>query len=204
MNKFHYFFYGYPVQSNNPVYALYQPVLECFLLVVTNLEIAEKIKAFSSARFQVSIVRIDRALNYKLNLIDNEICENWKLKNFNDVNLFDNDCQSVVPAKELVETTPVINWDTDKEKQWLLLLAFYIRFFEKLQSQTHYQFVENAMVDLSIPVNVASGPRAVRENVMKEIYLGLDFDTVVNNVNKQINSNYFISQAHKTFKDSYR
>lgn len=204
MHKFHYFSYGYPEQPGGPVYALYQPVLECFLLVVTDLEIAEKIKAFSSARFQVSIVRIDCASNYKLNLIDNEICQNWKLKNFNDVNLFDNDCQPVVLANELVGATQTINWDTDKEKQWLLLLAFYIRFFEKLQSQTHYQFVENAMVDLAIPVWVASGPRAIRENVMKEIYLGLDFDTVVNNVSKQINSNYFISQAHKTFKDSYQ
>jgi hypothetical protein len=204
MHKFHYFSYGYPEQPSGPVYALYQPVLECFLLVVNDIDTAQRLKAYAPARYQVTVVRIDQAVNYTPNLIDNEVCEQWTLVNKNDVNLFENDSQGVVIASELTPATIGVPWDLIKEKQWLLALMFYIKFFDQITKDSYYKHVELAMNNLPLNDQLALGPKHIRESVLKEIYLGLDFNTIENNTAKYINSNRWVASDHKRFLKSYQ
>lgn len=204
MNKFKYFFYGYPKNPRAPVYALYQPVFDCFLLVIDDLEVAQRIRAYAPSRYQVTIVRLDQAVNYTANLIDNEVCEHWSLQNKSAVNLFENDNQGCVVANQLVPATPTIDWDIVKEKRWLMMLTFYIKFFDSVRSNAYYQSVERAMADLPVDPKLALGPRHIREEVFKEIYLGLDLESIENTITQHIMSNRWVANDYNRFLESYQ
>jgi hypothetical protein len=131
MQDFKYFTYGYSPDSRNPIYGLYQPVLNCFLIVFPDYDsVGPKLTAILSSRYLLQPVRIDVADNYTHNVIDNEICENWTISNLNEIlpNHIITAGIKVIQANQLLPSTHANYAQIKKEKQWTQFCLFWLRF----------------------------------------------------------------------------
>ena len=88
MENFKYFKWGYPDSDSLPVYAIYQPLLNCFLAIVDAEYAAWQLKYLLTSRYTTAVIRIDQATNYSKNIIDNSVCQQWTLENTNDIQTF--------------------------------------------------------------------------------------------------------------------
>lgn len=182
MKNFKYFNYGYSQNPKWPVYALYQPTIDCFLHVVDDLAVANQLRFLLSSRYQIVVCDVSRADNYYPTIIDNEICENWSLTNKGDIKFYHMYLSTMpVFAEGLCSSQLKFSWDTDYEKQWILLCSHWVKFVNDLKDKTYYDIaveidrVENLH-------NTADYPRRVVEPLEKEImnllYLGQDIKDV--------------------------
>ena len=86
MQDFKYFTYGYSSDLRNPMYGLYQPVLNCFLIVFPDYDVVgQQLTAILSSRYLLQPIRLDVADNYTRNVIDNKVCENWTISNLYEI-----------------------------------------------------------------------------------------------------------------------
>jgi len=198
MEKFKYFVIGYPSDSNAPIYALYQPVLDCFLNVTESLELAQTIKLILSSRYDLHVCCISKANNYKINLIDNEICENWTIGDRNTVSLtsYPTDSPKVATIKNL-QPTGTNNWNIDQEKQWIFLCIHWILFFKQFEQFTYYRddLILNGFLELeSIGSSQIDSIHNLKKQTMKLLYLGLDFTTTDQAIINLIKSNKLINK----------
>jgi hypothetical protein len=130
MQDFKYFTYGYSPDLRNPIHGLYQPVLNCFLIVFPDYaSVGLQLAAILSSRYVLQPVQLDTADNYVHNIIDNEICEHWTISNLNEIS--PNEIMSgvnVLLANQLLPTTTVTSIQIEKEKQWAQFCLFWLRF----------------------------------------------------------------------------
>jgi hypothetical protein len=157
--KFKYFHHGYPVHNQLPVYAIYQPVLDCFLFVTDSLQIAESLRHLLSSRYTSWIVCPNTADNYEYNLIDNTVCENWTLRDpLSSIKMHDSleHQKHVIYADHLVPSTHMISWDIDREKQWCFICQSYFNAVDLCRQKMpnsdstrhhYYQKIENTIYD---------------------------------------------------------
>jgi hypothetical protein len=186
MQDFKYFTYGYSPDLRNPMYGLYQPVLNCFLIVFPDYDIVgPQLASILSSRYLLQPIRIDSADNYAHNVIDNEVCENWTISNRNEI--LPNDIMigvKVLLANQLMPfTRPVTELiQIAKEKQWAQFCLFWLRFI-KLECQTGASglWIDSQIGSLDIfnmfePV-LAPQYTKVIANIMSLLYQGRDLDT---------------------------
>lgn len=122
------FDYGYPKNFGDPHFGLYQPVLDCFLLVVTDLTQAQEIKLLASSRYSLYVVDLTTAENYSANIIDNTCCENWKISNKQSINIGMSDgINSLVKAVRL-ETADSQDPDILNEKLYLQTVWYHVKY----------------------------------------------------------------------------
>lgn len=129
-SKYKYFEYGYPVHSSFPVYAIYQPVLDCFIFVSTSPWVVDQLRTLLSSRYSNWIVCLNTATNYQYNLIDNTVCENWTLQDPLKIIKIQHSLNSendVLLADCLKESNCKIDWNIDTEKQWCFICQFYLK-----------------------------------------------------------------------------
>ena len=201
MKNFKYFRWGYPKVDSDSVYAIYQPLLNCFLTIVDNKEIATQIKYLLTSRYTTAVIRIDQATNYNKNLVDNSICESWTLKNTNDVQtftLYETEHKIVCAETLIPNENKLIAWDLEQEKQWIFLCQHWLYFFESLKWQYKYFDVDNFLKPLIGP-QTKYFPDEFRQEVLKELYLGQDFDRVDKLLLEKMQS----QKALQTFWKSY-
>ena len=134
LENFEYFFYGYPKYKNENIYALYQPVTDCFLLCTSNLHTANNVKILLSSKYSLYTVKLNSASNYQPNIIDNTCCENWTLSNRDEmlINRIGRGTPTV-EAQELCATSPKISVDWSHEKKYAMLCCHW---FDKLDCHT--------------------------------------------------------------------
>jgi hypothetical protein len=130
--NFKYFTIGLPADHGQPLYGIYQPVLDCFLVVHHDLESIKRVKALLTSRYSVFVVCISGAENYDPTLIDNHVCHQWTLSNPFNLDLT-NYLKNLplVSADRLIETTADIDWDVDQERRWALMCLFYVTMAKK-------------------------------------------------------------------------
>jgi hypothetical protein len=185
MQDFKYFTYGYSPDLTKPIYGLYQPVLNCFLIVFPDYDsVGPQLAAILSSRYLLQPIQIDTANNYTHNVIDNEICENWTISNFNVVparTIITG--LTVIPADELTPTTVVVidKIQLEKEKQWAQFCLFWLRFIKSehiTQLSAAGLWIDNQLGNLDIfdifepllPVNY----KQFITKTMQLLYLGRD------------------------------
>jgi hypothetical protein len=183
MQDFKYFTYGYGPDLRNSVYGLYQPVLNCFLIVFPDYHlVGPQLTAILSSRYVLQPVQLDTANNYVHNIIDNEICENWTISNLDEIS--PNEIMTrvnVLLADQLIPTTPAKSIQIEKEKQWAQFCLFWVRFIRaECQFGAAGLWIDDQIGSLDIfnvfePVLFSSN-REVVTKIMSLLYLGQDLE----------------------------
>jgi hypothetical protein len=83
MTECPYFFYGAAIDNPGQYcqYGLYNPVLDCFVLVHSDLSMLRLLLKLFSSRYYLILCRLDLAQNFDKNLLDNSVCINWTVEN---------------------------------------------------------------------------------------------------------------------------
>jgi hypothetical protein len=180
MENFKYFRRGLPDNPKAPVYALYQPMLDCFLAVFDNLELARQVQLIASSRYTTYVCLLNTADNFYPKVIDNEICENWSFTNKDPTQFIQLDflsqpphlveelCNSNLPQQDLI--------NLDKEKQWLLMCRFWINFV----NNTNFKISRDLEKILNTLPSGIESYHTLTDDFEREIltllYLGIDFE----------------------------
>jgi len=182
MQDFKYFTYGYSPNLTNPIYGLYQPVLNCFLIVFPDYDtVGPQLAAILSSRYLLQPVCLTTANNYTYNIIDNEICENWAISNQNDIPTRAIITRlTVIQADRLIPTTAVTELiQIKKEKQWVQFCLFWLRFIKsQCQLPVAGSWIDDQLGNLDIfnmfePL-LPVGYRQFITKTMQLLYLGRD------------------------------
>jgi hypothetical protein len=184
MQDFKYFSYGYSSDLRNSLYGLYQPVLNCFLIVFPDYaSVGPQLAAVLSSRYVLQPLQINTASNYAHNIIDNEVCERWTISNLDRIS--PNDIMtkvSVMFADQLIPVeTSVQLIQIEKEKQWAQFCLFWLRFIRaECQFGATGLWIDNQignldMFDVLEPV-LFSSYREFVTKTMSLLYLGLDLE----------------------------
>jgi len=170
--------------SDQHHFGLYQPVLNCFLLCLTNQDEANAIKLLASARYSLYLIDLVSAENYSPTLIDNDVCENWSISNRIDIDI--NRPQvinNIVKAARLVNTD-IVDPDTAKEKEYLQTVQQHVKFcydIERRFDRPIHNFVDNVL-DISLSDPDQTEIKNLVKQIKKTLYLGND----VTDIKKEI------------------
>jgi hypothetical protein len=139
---------GAPKNHGGCHIGLYQPVLNCFLLTVNNIQHAQDIALISAGRYPLFMVNLVTADNYCENLIDNACCENWVLPDQQIApTALRNYANFVVDADRLLEHH--CEHDVSREKQYLQLCWYYLKLHDQiLQTNTYGWKIKKFMSDI--------------------------------------------------------
>jgi len=174
LESFRYFFYGCPeVGQPDCIYALYQPVADCFLICTTSWRTANKLKMLLSSRYSLHIVEITKAQNYQHNLIDNTVCENWSFADRNLLNINSLPSHDApVLARTLCQSTQSTPVDWIEEKKYAMMCAHWIEHFPP-------NLVKKFEINLAKLLGQSAPPVTqdlTKAQVMQLLYLGRDLD----------------------------
>jgi hypothetical protein len=153
MKNFKYFSQGRPGQPEDPMYALYQPVFDCFLIVTPSKLFVNQLKALLSSRFSLHLVCISSAENYEPYIFDNEHCDRWTFSNKNEL-WVNRGLWNLTPidAKNLVFSDKVIDWDVNLEKRFAHLALFFLQLFEDYKKMYLFSEVDIILSEL-LPID---------------------------------------------------
>ena len=188
MKNFKYFNYGITTDTGTPTYALYCPILDCFLYLLQDITLAKELRfLLSSKYFLVYIIRINCATNYHPHLIDNEICDQWSFTNKNDIDLSQvrYSIHSEPKAVELCSASPVPQdlpdfIDIKKEKQWIMMCAHWLHKLDLLRT-THFAAIAddvNRALNLKLVDNNNDRFKKIERQALQLMYTGTDLNEV--------------------------
>jgi hypothetical protein len=101
----------------SPLYGIYMPIIERFLVVYHDLSIIGNLKIILSSKIEAKIICISDCINYQHNLVDNSVCLNWGL---------DPPPGTLVPRKRKYRDLTLVNWTTEHDAlKNLQEFAFY-------------------------------------------------------------------------------
>jgi len=211
MQDFKYFTYGYSSDLRLPLYGLYHPVLNCFLIVLPDYDIVgSQLAAILSSRYLLQPMYLTTASNYTHNIIDNEICEHWTISNFGEIpsrNIINK--VTVIPADDLIPVTPPAKLiKIEKEKQWAQFCLFWLRF---INSECHLSaaglWIDDQIGNLDIfnmfePL-LPFDYRQFITKTMQLLYLGRDVQTTEQAIINIINTNDSLAARLERFFEGY-
>jgi len=212
MQDFKYFTYGYSPDLRNSIYGLYQPVLNCFLIVFPDYDsVGPQLATILSSRYVLQPVQLDTADNYIHNIIDNEICELWTISNLDEI--LPNEIMTsvnVLLADQLIPTTPNRSIQIEKEKQWAQFCLFWLRFIRsECQSGATGLWIDNQIGNLDIfnvfePV-LFPNYREFVTKTMSLLYLGQDLEKTEQAIFDLVNStDDFLPYRFNKFLKDYK
>lgn len=179
---------GYPKTHGDPHYGLYQPVLDCFLLIVYDLAQAQEIKLLASPRYSLYVVDLTAAENYSVNLLDNTCCENWTLST-NDkerVNVGLSDSLNSVIEISKFEQSSTQDPDIPGEKQYLQTVWHHVKYCFHIELHARKQIHD--WIDGVLRLDFDDVDHVIIKESIKKIkrilYLGTDTDQINNEIKK--------------------
>jgi hypothetical protein len=187
MSEFKYYTPGSWAPTGEPVYGLYQPLLDCFLFVTADYTLAGKLVDIMSSRFDLFICEIGVACNFKGNLLNNSCCENWSLSNSHTIKTAPLSKNTVTQADRLRKSRRTVAHDINKEKQWILMCAHWIDCLNQLKYP--YANINNWTTNI---LNLTDSDfctinfNLLEKTVIKLLYINTDFETTDREINKLI------------------
>lgn len=179
------------VMSKEPVYALYDVISDCFLIVLPNKSIITYLKYILSARYHLHICQISTAANYADTMITNETCDQWSLSNRNSINFTDPISDLVNHVDELCATRLTPQYNIVKEKQWCMFCAHYLYIIYNERHHIDFRFEYfywqyskldeylNSFLDITEATYVTPTlTDSAKKAILKLLYLGQDYATV--------------------------
>jgi hypothetical protein len=202
IKNFKYFVYGVPPNQNDPLYALYQPILDRFLIVSHDLNSIKTLSAILLTRYPTYICCVSSASNYEHNIVDNEVCDSWTFSNNADLNVeYFLSNQDVVQVKNLVPTSNTVSWDIIKEKEWILFCQHWIEFFNVLKIYIfQYYQIDSILSDILPNDNLIYYPHDVERQVLNILFFGNDIEKTQLEIFKTIDANIVMSRFRKKYK----
>jgi hypothetical protein len=186
IQDFEYFHWGI-APPGTPIYGLYEPAMDMFLIILDSLEHAETLKYLLVNRFDLRVCQLDLATNFKEVRIDNTCCQNWsftKKDHLLSINLCLQD-QDPVVIEEFCASCNSKDWDINNEKRWIMfcrhvLLALdnsvnknYKKMFKILGGLLYLKEFQNSARILEM-----------RDEILFKLYLGVDIETTKNEINE--------------------
>lgn len=174
---------GYPNRFGDPHFGLYQPVLDCFLLTLCDSRQAREVKLLASARYSLFVIDLTTAQNYTPNIIDNDCCHHWSLTNRDHVHVGQSDANRIITAHQL---EPISNIDPDvgKEQQYLQIVWYYVKYFEKLEILANKQIHD--WIDGVLDTEFSDPDYAIVKKCIKDIRYALWCGHDLNQIEKDI------------------
>ena len=185
MNQKLFFYVNHPeyfeiTDNDTTVYALYAPSVNRFVLITTNLEVAQFLSVILISRTPVVPVRIDKSENFTIGLIDNGVCTNWGLdKTTSDHSQFG------LPLTEnvYIHKSKLVNFDTlpDNLNRLLLVaqrwafLGHYTRLFFKTNTDPMYRIMYD-LID-TIDDAVLRNLKEKERSCYNSIWIDDDYET---------------------------
>jgi hypothetical protein len=182
-----YFFWGI-YESGTPVYSLYEPITDSFLIVSKSLETITKLKYILSSRFSTHLCRLDLASNFSSELIDNSCCENWSFVNkYRDIKLDENltNAKTII-AEELCPSAGDLEWNIEKEKQWSLFCHAVLEKYDKFLFNQYSQVISvlGRFLNFDKFENNTGVSSNTEKQILSKLYFGLDIDDTEQQINK--------------------
>jgi hypothetical protein len=151
-------------------------------------------------------IRISCASNYEHNIIDNEICQNWTISNLHQVTARSLmvDCK-MINAEQLIPTTVSVDWDIEKEKQWMQFCVFWLRYIKSIEKPGYCggwideQIGNNSLFSVFDPL-AKPEVREFAEQVTKLLYLGQDLTTTEQIIMSLLNGRNDFFQQYLNYK----
>jgi hypothetical protein len=143
---------GFPWKVGYPHYGLYQPLLNCFLLITNDIQESVKIKNLAVSRYPLFIFQIDVADNYSFNLVDNNCCENWTVIPQQAFNFGLTHYSRPIRSKTLIETdhSNLDDIDVNEEKLWLQYVWHWVRFIKWLYEEQVWHVQKEIMLEIDV------------------------------------------------------
>ena len=132
IQNFEYFVWGSAIE-HQPLYGLYNSVVDCFILVTPDLDKADKLKTILNSRYDLILVELSAADNFTLNLIDNTVCTDWSFVGKNQIKIGVLDIyldDAIIQADALCASTRPSQWQLEHEQEYALMCQYWMTFFE--------------------------------------------------------------------------
>jgi hypothetical protein len=176
--SFKYFEWGKAL-ADVPIYGLYEPVLDKFLIVLDSKEHAELLKYLLSSRYHIFICRLDLANNFKSIGMDNSCCHYWSFVD-RDRNLqlaLGLSNTDPVIVEEFCDSSSTKIWDIDKERQWIMFCHYVLRHLIDYQNGQYKKAsgIVNQILKLDEFDNLTS--YSTRQKIFSILYFGNNIDT---------------------------
>lgn len=111
------FMLGYGLTPLDPMYGLWEPVLDRFLLVSADSDLLGQLSLLASRRYRTSVIRL-HSITGQPNVIDNSVCLNWTLRDSSDLSASDHNL-GIVSDRGLCAAKPS-DWPVEQEQQYLM------------------------------------------------------------------------------------
>ncbi len=105
--------------SGQETYALWEPVLDRFLLVAHDVNHLRQLQLLLARKYHPMVVRLE-CLKHSANLIDNDVCTNWTLDDVSHMSFTDHRCWDLQSDRGVREVGPVTDWPIDQEHEFLI------------------------------------------------------------------------------------
>lgn len=81
---------------SDPLYALYLPVFDLFLVTYWDRSVLEKLRILLSSKCATCLIEVSSAQEYYHTIIDNTVCHNWTIENRDRVTFMDFPIKSIM------------------------------------------------------------------------------------------------------------
>ena len=199
-----YFRLGLPRDSNSPHLALYQPVLDRFLLVLDDLEIAQEVRLLANGRYVLHVCDLRTAVNYTANLIDNTVCQNWSLSNPQDILVWRDFLGQITAVESCCELGAVPEHDVGTEQQWLHILVFFARVIRRAQQSQMWYSSQAWLAEVFEDRFDCVFDRFQQsvQQIKQELYLSRDNQRSLDRALEIVHSNHYLAQAYQHEQNS--
>jgi len=194
-------YYRHGINYDNlslPVYGLYEPVADRFLIVLLNETIAKQLKYILSSRYHLHVCRMDVAHNYVEACVNNANCDKWTLTNKDDINFSNPIVTTNVLVKELCFEDALPRYNILNEKLWCLFCTHWLY---TLNNETdwpddtwYYSKIDN-FLNSFLNIEQVYYPTQeyqkklllVKNDILKVLYMERDFKTAEQAIETIIN-----------------
>tara|TARA_R110000868_G_scaffold284499_2_gene544961 strand:+ start:772 stop:1407 length:636 start_codon:yes stop_codon:yes gene_type:complete len=165
-------------------YALYNPIIDRFVLTNTSFKLLQLVSVLFSGRYQLTICRLDRAANFNRNLIDNISALNWS-GNMDSIEFTRfPDYHKILEPNLLIEQ----DYIDFKDQEYLLAAACWVDLI-LVNSHIFDQDFMHLYEDLLSEILPFKHPKKILTNkILHTIYREFDFVTAEKQINELISS----------------
>lgn len=193
--------FGYPSKAFPFHLGLYQPILNRFLLVINNIEVAQEIVYIASSRYALYICDLTTAKNYSQNLVDNSCCQNWSTNNHKLIPISDiyQHRTPILTSDLLVEVGPSLEFDIDTEQQWLSFLTGHLKTLQDARAGYKWFGAQEFLCDImDIKFNcMFDNTNEAMRQIRKELYLSRDINVSKSVIQQIIKNNAILRRYYR-------
>ena len=196
IQDFKYFHRGI-FMPRTPIYGLYEPILDMFLLILDSAEHAETLKYIASSRYTLHVYRIDTAINFTDIHMDNVCCHNWSLTKKEQLLNIEYALHNtdIVAIEEFCPSSNTRFWNIDEEKRWLMFCQHVLKQLDQYPGGSRYKNMFRTLGGVFEVEEFRNVGNLVgsRHEILSKLYLGSDIPSVKQQIQDILNK-FFLKE----------